>query len=113
MKFQPKTYILKTGHSIKIRIPALEEAQRLIDLKRSYIKNTTTIPMNLDEYTNNEKNELSLITEFIKSQNSILLVAEFNHELIGNIDLTGSKRTKMFYWNERSGKVGWAILPHV
>lgn len=97
MKFKLNTYTLKTGHSIKIRIPALEESQKLIDLKRSYIKNTTTIPMKLDEYTNDAKDELSLITEFIKSQNSILLVAEFNHELIGNIDLTGSKRTKMFH----------------
>jgi len=97
MKFESKTCILKTGKPIKVRIAGLDDSQKLLDLKRSYIKNTKTIPMKLDEYPNDLKNELSLIAEYINSQNSILLVAEFNSELIGNIDLTGSKRSKMFH----------------
>jgi len=97
MEFQPKTYLLKTGSSIRIRIAKLEDGQKLIDLKRSYLKNTTTIPMKLDEYPNDLKKELSLITDYLNSPNSILLVAEINNELIGNIDLTGSMRSKMFH----------------
>jgi len=97
MEFQQKKYKLKSGSSIKIRVPKLDEAQKLADLKRSYIKNTTTIPLELEEYPNDLKHELNLITDYIQSPNSILLVAEFNNELIGNIDLTGSKRAKMFH----------------
>jgi len=97
MKFQPKTYKLKTGSSIKLRIPQLEEAQKLGNLKRSYIKNTTTIPLELEEYPNDIEHESNLIAQYIKSPNSLLLVAEFDNELIGNIDLTGSKRSKMFH----------------
>jgi len=97
MNFQPKTYTLKNGRSISIRIPTSDEAQQLIDLKRSYIKNTTTIPLNLEEYPSDINKEINLITEYFNSPNSILLVAEFNNEFIGNIDLTGSKRTKMFH----------------
>lgn len=105
MEFQPKTYILKTGKSIRVRVPELDDAQNLVNLKRSYIKNTTTIPMQLDEYPDDLKRELSLVTEYIKSPNSILLIAEFDNELIGNIDLTGSKRAKMFH----TGMIGMGI----
>jgi len=69
------------------------------------LKNTKTIPLALDEYTSNVKNELILITEYEKSLNSLLLVAEFENEFIGNIDLTGSKRSKMFH----TGMIGMGI----
>jgi len=69
----------------------------LLDLKRSYIKNTTTIPLTLDEYPINLEKESNIITDYARSANSILLVAELNNELIGNLDLTGSKRSKMFH----------------
>jgi GNAT superfamily N-acetyltransferase len=105
MKFQPKTYILKTGIPIKVRVPEIEESKKLVDLKRSYIKNTSTIPLMLDEYPNDTENEVRLITEYKESLNSILLVAEFENELIGNIDLTGSKRAKMFH----TGMIGMGI----
>ena len=105
MKFQPKTHILKSGISISIRTPVKEEAQRLVRLKRSYIENTSTIPMNLEEYPDDPNNELRLITEYEESPNSILLVAENKDELIGNIDLTGSKRKKMFH----TGMIGMGI----
>jgi len=105
MIFQAKTYTLKSGNSIKIRVAELDDVQQLVDLKRDYIENTTTIPLNLDEYPIDLKKELSIIKEYIKSPNSILLVAEFNHELIGNIDLTGSQRSKMFH----TGMIGMGI----
>lgn len=105
MKFQPKTYNLKSKKSIKVRMPKLKEVQKLVDLKKSYIKNTTTIPINLKEYPDDINMEINLITEFQNSPNSILLVAEFNDELIGNIDLTGSKRSKMFH----TGMIGMGI----
>lgn len=105
MKFQPKTYVSKAGNSIRVRVSELDDAQKLMDLKRSYIKNTTTIPMNLEEYPIDLKNELRIVTEYRESPNSILLVAEYNNELIGNIDLTGSKRSKMFH----TGMIGMGI----
>ena len=97
MEFQPKIVTLKTGSSIKIRLPKLQDAQQLLDLKRNYIKNTTTIPLELDEYPNDVKSESNIIKDYIESRNSILLVAAFNKEIIGNIDLAGNKRSKMFH----------------
>lgn len=105
MKFQPKTYLTKTGNSITIRIPEISEAQKLIDLKRSYIKNTTTIPMNLEEYPIDLQKEAALIADYRNHPNSILLVAGIDNQLIGNIDLTGSKRAKMAH----TGMIGMGI----
>lgn len=105
MEFQPKTYKLKTGASIRLRVPGIEDVQQLVDLKRSYLKDTKTIPLKLDEYPIDLKKELDIINDYQKSPNSILLVATFNDELIGNIDLTGSKRSKMFH----TGMIGMGI----
>ena len=90
-------FILKTGRPVTIRKPLLSEALALVKLKRSYIKNTSTIPILLDEYPIDIEKETNLMQEFDESQNSLLLVAEHEGELIGNIDLTGNKRSKMFH----------------
>jgi len=105
MNFQPKTHILKTGKSISIRLAESGDAQNLANLKRNYLKNTTTIPIKLEEYAGNLDNELRIITEYKESINSILLVAEYKGELIGNIDLTGSARAIMFH----TGMIGMGI----
>ena len=95
MKYQPQTYTLKSGNSIRIRGINTGESQKLLDLKRSYIGDTRTIPLTMEEYPDNIEKETRLISDYEKSPNSILLVAEINSELIGNIDLTGSNRAKM------------------
>ncbi len=94
MKFKTKSHILKSGVQVKIRAPHIEEALGLLNLKRAYIKNTVTLPLTLDEYPMDKKKEVTLIKEYHKSENSILLVAELNSVFIGNIDLTGSKKSK-------------------
>jgi len=96
-KFQAKEVVLKNGVSIVIKAPSIEEAGKLIALKRDYIMNTTTIPMVLDEYPNDPEKEKTLISKYNSSKNSVLLVAEFENKLIGNIDITGNQRTKMFH----------------
>ncbi|OUR90784.1 hypothetical protein A9Q87_12590 [Flavobacteriales bacterium 34_180_T64] len=105
MKFKTNSHILKSGSQINIRVPQIEDAQDLLDLKRAYIKNTSTLPLTLEEYPIDVKKEANLIEDYYKSENSILLVAEFNNILIGNIDLTGSQRSKMFH----TGMLGMGI----
>lgn len=97
IKFTPKIYETKSKGAIQIRMLKPEEGQQLIDLKLSYIKGTSTIPMYETEYQNDAIAEAQLIRDYNDSDNSILLVAEANGQLIGNIDLTGSKRRKMYH----------------
>lgn len=95
MKFKKAIYNIKSGKQITIRVPKVKDAQAVLNLKRNYIKSTTTLPLTLEEYPNDLEKESCLIKEYEKSDNSIFLIAAFNNELIGNIDLTGSKRSKM------------------
>ncbi|WP_298420154.1 GNAT family N-acetyltransferase [uncultured Kordia sp.] len=95
MNFQKTNHTLKSGKQITIRLPEEKDAQAILDLKRGYIKNTNTLPLTLDDYPNDLQKEKQLINRYEESENSIFLVAEYNSKLIGNIDLTGSKRFKI------------------
>lgn len=97
MQVESKTYSIKSGQSVLVRSANLKDALDLMNLKRSYIMNTTSIPLELHEYPVDLEKESQIISSYTTSSNSILLVAESEGKLIGNIDLTGSKRTKMLH----------------
>ena len=105
MKYKETIYSLKSGEQVTIRVPELSDTQAVLDLKRNYIKNTSTLPFTLEEYPNDLEKESALIESYEKSENSIFLIAEINGEFIGNIDLTGSKRSKM----NHTGMIGMGI----
>ncbi|WP_020537442.1 GNAT family N-acetyltransferase [Lewinella cohaerens] len=105
MKFQSKVCTLKSGKQITVRVPEDKEAEGLMDLKRGYIENTSTLPWTLEEYPKDIRHELDIIEEYRESPNGILLVAEYDGELIGNLDITGNKRLKMAH----TGMVGMGI----
>lgn len=95
MKFQVQKHILKSKKEVTVRLPEDDDARALIDLKIAYIKNTSTLPWTVAEYPNDIENELKIIESYRSSSNSILLLAEYEGELIGNIDISDSKRIKM------------------
>ncbi|MBQ0735889.1 GNAT family N-acetyltransferase [Aquimarina celericrescens] len=95
MDYSSKTYQSKSSQSILIREASPEDANQLLRLKLQYIKNTDTLPLFGYEYPNDEGEEKELIQSYQNQNNSLLLVAENNGVLIGNIDLTGSWRKKI------------------
>jgi len=97
MKMQPETHFTKEGKEIIIREANEDDALKLIELKLSYIKNTKSIPMYEFEYTNDIQTEKDLINKLLTQKNSLLLVAEHGNRLIGNIDLNGNQRKKLFH----------------
>lgn len=92
-----QTYKLKNGLIVNIREAGTADAEALLKLKKGYIKNTTSIPLYEHEYRNTVDDEAALINRYKQQKNSLLLVAEHNNELIGNIDLTGNQREKIFH----------------
>ena len=105
MKFNETIYRIKSGEKVAVRAPKITETQAVLDLKRSYLKNTSTLPLTLEEYPDDLEKESSLIKEYEKSENSIFLIAEVDGVFVGNIDLTGSKRSKM----NHTGMIGMGI----
>jgi len=82
---------------ITIRPATPRDAGALLALKRSYIDGTTTIPLYVDEYNNTVHDEQQLIERYITEANSVLLVAERDGALIGNLDLSGNQRRKLYH----------------
>ncbi len=50
MKFETKTSVTKSNKPVEIRLAKIDDAQAILNLKRGYIENTTTLPFILDEY---------------------------------------------------------------
>jgi ribosomal protein S18 acetylase RimI-like enzyme len=92
-------------NNITVREAQTDDASQLLALKRGYIEGCTTIPLYIDEYKNDETQERALIARYLAEENSVLLVAEYNGQLIGNLDLTGNQRRKLYH----TGMVGMGI----
>ena len=95
----------KSGEDIVIRLATLEDARALLEMKLEYLKNTDTIPLFENEYPNSVELEAQLIQRLTDEKNSVLLVAEHKGHLIGNLDLNGNQRSKLFH----TGVVGMGI----
>lgn len=104
MKVKPVVHFTSDGREILIREAVPEDALNLLNLKKSYIRNTKTIPMYEFEYKNDILAEKALIERYAEP-NSLLLVAEHGNNLVGNLDLTGSLRKKMYH----TGMIGMGI----
>lgn len=95
MSLLQKSYAIKSGIPLVIREAIAKDAEKLLALKMEYLKETDTIPLFDYEYNNTIEQEAELIEKLQKQPNCLLLVAESNGNLIGNIDVTGSWRKKM------------------
>jgi len=93
------------GKEIIIRTAGEGDALNLLELKKSYIRGTRSIPMYEYEYSNDIHQEKNLIIRYEQEENSLLLVAEHAGRLIGNIDLTGRQRKKLYH----TGMIGMGI----
>ncbi len=86
---------LKNNKIVTIRRGEVSDAQDLLDLIKAYIPQSKYIPKLEKEIKLTLEQEEKWIDAFLKSKNSILLVAEYENRLIGNIDLTGNPRAIM------------------
>lgn len=105
MKVNPTIHFANNGKEVIIRQANENDAMKLLELKLGYIRNTKSLPLYEYEYKNDIQAEKDFINRYISEPNSILLVAEHGNNLIGNIDLTGNQRKKLFH----TGMVGMGI----
>jgi RimJ/RimL family protein N-acetyltransferase len=98
-------YNLADGSAITIRTVDAADAENLISLKKGYIAGTKSIPLYDFEYKNTTEQERDYILKFVNEENSTMMVAEHEGSLIGNIDITGNQRKKLFH----TGMLGMGI----
>lgn len=106
MIFTPQNIQLKNGESILIREAVVRDAFALLEMVKNYLEDSPYIPKSTSEFQLTVAQEEVWIQSFLDAPNSLLLVAEFENQLIGNIDLTGNKRQVM----QHNALVGMGML---
>lgn len=105
-KVEAQNIILKNSKQVLIRAAKPEDAVLLLDCIKTYIPQSDYIPKYEHEITLTLAQEKEWIQSFLNQDNSLLLVAEYENRIIGNIDLTGSKRIMM----QHTAVVGMGML---
>lgn len=106
MKFNPVIVKLKNSKEIQIRSAEISDAENLLKTIQKYIVDSEYIPKISEEIKLTIQQEEEWINTFIQKENSLLLIAEYENEIIGNIDITGSSRTIM----QHTGVIGMGML---
>ena len=102
----PQIVELKNRKTITIRQAEIRDAEKLLDCIRMYIAQSPYIPKLEREITLTVEQEKQWIQSFLTHQNSLLLIAEYNGEIIGNIDVTGNQRITM----QHTAVIGMGML---
>jgi len=104
MKIKPTYHTIKTGNEITIREAETSDSKSLIDCIKSYLK-SNLIPLTPEEFNPTIEEHEKWISKFKNGKNDLLLVAELNGQIIGNIDLTIHHRSML----KHTGYVGMGI----
>ncbi|MDR0194133.1 MAG: GNAT family N-acetyltransferase [Myroides sp.] len=97
MSLPTLTTTLKNDTQITIRPATRNGSAALLTLIKEYLDNSEYIPINAKDFTKTPQDIADWIKQLNTSANSLMLVAEFQGELIGNLDLTGHHRSTMFH----------------
>lgn len=104
--FGEQVKTLKDGTPVMIREAEPNDAARLLTCIKTYIPQSEHIPKLESEIIMTVSDEELWIRSFLESANSLLLVAEYQNKIIGNIDLTGSRRKVM----EHTAVIGMGMM---
>jgi RimJ/RimL family protein N-acetyltransferase len=94
-KFKPQILTLKNQKTLIIRQAEIDDADKLLNCIKTYVRQSEYIPKLEQEIKLTIEQEKDWINYFLTNENSLLLIAEFDNEIIGNIDLTGNRRKIM------------------
>jgi len=106
MKFETKQITLKNRETVIIRQAEVSDAENLLNCIKTYIPTSNYIPKLESEIKLTVDQEKEWINSFLIYDNSLLLVAEYEGKIIGNIDLTGNHRKIM----EHTAVIGMGML---
>ena len=105
-KFKRQILTLKNQKTVTIRQAEIDDAEKLLNCIKTYVPQSEYIPKLEQEIKLTIEQEKEWINYFLTNENSLLLIAEFDNEIIGNIDLTGNRRKIM----EHTAVIGMGML---
>lgn len=104
MEIQPQEITDRLGNKIVIREGEITDSERLQKCVKSYLK-SQLIPLTEVEFEEMAKNHKEWIQRFKDGKNNLLLVAEHNGQIIGNVDLMINNREML----KHVGYIGMGI----
>src|SRR4051794_8322949 len=100
-------YTTRNGRNILIRRPTEEDAEGIINYSKLLFSSTDQVLTLLEEYTITVENEKKWINNFQQDPNAIVLVAEFNSEIIGLLFFIPNQKKK----SSHTGEFGVSVHP--
>ncbi len=97
---------LKNEKQVSIRQAEIADAETLLNTIKTYLADSDYVPLLATEIKWTIEDREEWIKSFLANENSLLLVAEYQNQILGNIDLTGSRRKIM----EHTAVVGMGML---
>ncbi|SHF79093.1 GNAT family N-acetyltransferase [Dysgonomonas macrotermitis] len=88
-------HILKNGEELIVRGARIEDAAELVAVVKEYVEESEFIPYEKDEFSLSVEDEQKWIQSFLDRPNSLLLLAEINGHIVGNISVNGIERKMM------------------
>ena len=104
LQLPPLKVKLKGGKIVNIRVGVPDDAAEWVALIKAYLVNSDSIPMLPDEFEYDREAATAHIEKY-QRPNHLLLVAEYEGTLVGNIDLTQHPRKRLSH----TGRVGMGI----
>lgn len=92
--YSPTAVKLKDGTRCVIRSASVEDACRLIAYMQTVFRDGEGMVVEPDEAVRTEVEEREYIQDFIDAPNDILLVAEVDGHIVGNLDIHAGKRRR-------------------
>ncbi len=87
MKIESKTITLKNGKTIRLREVESTDAQELLEVSRRYYEESNGIPYEKGEFKYTLEEFETKIKESLDNENSLILVAIENKNIVGEIEL--------------------------
>ncbi len=106
LPFTTQQIELKNQKKVTLRVAQVEDAEKLLHCIKTYIPQSEYIPKLEQEIKLTVEQEKEWINSFLANDNSLLLVAEYDNHIIGNVDLTGNRRKIM----EHTAVMGMGML---
>ena len=106
MKFQPLHRTISDNSLLVIREASINDAEELKAAVKEYVEESEFVPYNQGEFQLSLKEEIEWIESFQQMPNSLLLIAEVNGKIVGNLSLNGNKRQQL----QHTAEIGIGIL---
>lgn len=97
---------LKNNNTVTIRKATSADAAQILNLIQLYLDNAEYIPINSSDFNKTVEEIEAWIQKLNNANNSVMLVAEHNGKLIGNLDLTGHHRKAL----QHTAVLGMGVL---